>query len=512
MAINPTVTPNSLASGLHSGQVPSVPQAVPVVAIAYARCSTEEQSAESLSIDYQAAKLEAYVGVGNVIKDERSATKTPLEKRDAFWKAIDRLRRAPKSAERILYYTRMDRIARLSEDFEVIDRLAKEGIIFKGLDSGQVDLSNATGRMIARFGLTISQYEQELLGEKLEGKYRERRASHSAMNRPPFGFKLKKTINEQSVTYRWVPHPEQWIQAKQIVKEFIAQEGNLNGTLAAIKYEGMPRSARGLKLWLSNNALLGHTEYQPTTTRVGNRVVEHQIIENTHRALITAEERVVIDRLLSTRSKPGRPKESFREPHPLTGVLRCPCCSRAVTFTTKIYVAKGNGIGRYAGKYKSGEKKLMHAAGCRYTSQGRCDLKDTSVFGKQSLDAIERAAWMHLEEHRQNHHISTGNSSGDDRSDEVTIQNEINRLKLLNIPAMKPAIQEMENQLEQLRFKHQGQVENRDRTLRSLASLDLNPDVIMQLSLTERNTLLRQFFHQIIPPFGDRGIVFDIDG
>ena len=45
-------------------------------------------------------------------------------------------------------------------------------------------MQGAQGTMMLNMGLMMAQYEQQLLGEKLEAKYRDRRQSKSPMNRP----------------------------------------------------------------------------------------------------------------------------------------------------------------------------------------------------------------------------------------------------------------------------------------------------------------------------------------
>ena len=64
--------------------------------------------------------------------------------------------------------------------------------------------------------LMMAQYEQQLLGEKLELKYVDRRKSKSPMNRPPFGYVLEKITDRDGIKFRLVQHPVQAIQAQQL--------------------------------------------------------------------------------------------------------------------------------------------------------------------------------------------------------------------------------------------------------------------------------------------------------
>ena len=478
-----------------------------MVAIGYARCSTEEQSLESMAIDYQIKRLEELCGTGNVLRDEKSATKCPLNKRPKFWEAIDRLRELPQGIETRLIYTRLDRIARTMKDSSVIQELCKEGIVFQGLDSGEV-MQGAQGTMMLNMGLMMAQYEQELLGEKLEAKYRDRRKSKSPMNRPPFGYVLEKITDRDGIKFRLVQHPVRAIQAQQLFDALIANEGSIHKTMRTYRFDRMPKSSRGLKIWFQNIAHIGHTKYPGHTTRSG-KVVEGELIKNTHPPLVSEETFNRVQILLGERAFKERPANKERERHPLNGILRCPCCGYLASFTQKVYRAKGNGLGRHAGQFKTGELRVSHNASCRYKRQNRCDVDITSgCFSKWTIDALKEQAWEMLI--KRSHELSLHNPTQSEISkEELELMAGIKALEAIPGETMKGQIELMKEQLDQYKFKRDGKVRAANTKVAEFLAFDMDVEDLNALSTTEQNKLFHAFFHRVVPPYKGQPAIID---
>ena len=482
-------------------------QGHPMVAIGYARCSTEEQSLESMAIDYQMKRLEELCGTGNVIRDERSATKCPLNKRPLFWEAISRLRELPPGVERRLIYTRIDRIARTIEDGPVIQQLCNEGIVFQGLDSGQV-MQGAQGTMMLNMALMMAQYEQQLLGEKLELKYVDRRKSKSPMNRPPFGYVLEKITDRDGIKFRLVQHPVQAIQAQQLFDALIANEGSINKTMRTYQFDRMPKSARGLKIWFQNVAHIGHTKYPGHTTRSG-KLVEGELIKNTHASLVSEEKFNLVQILLGERAFKERPANQERERHPLNGILRCPCCGYLASFTQKVYRAKANGLGRHAGRYKPGELRVSHNASCRYKRQNRCDVDlTTGCFSKWTIDALKEQAWEMLIERAQKLSIHSP-TQGEISKEELELMAGIKALEAIPGETMKVQIDSMKAQLDQYKFKRDGKVRAANTKVAEFLAFDIDVKGLNDMNTSEQNELFHAFIHRIVPPYKDQPAIID---
>ena len=490
--------------------VHSPEQRTAMVAIGYARCSTEEQSLESMAIDYQVKRLEDICGTGNVIRDERSATKCPLAQRTKFWEAIERLRKLPPGTERRLVYVRIDRIARIVKDAEVIQDLCREGIIFQGLDSGEV-MQGAQGTMMLNMSLMMAQYEQQLLGEKLEAKYVDRRKSKSPMNRPPFGYTLKKIVSESGIKFRFIPHEVRFIQAQQIYQAFLDNEGSLSGTLRACNYEGMPRSPRGLKLWLSNVHNLGHTKYEGRTTRSG-KVIPEEILKDTHKAIVDEVTFNQVQLMLGERSWQKDPAKKLKvPPHPLQSVLRCPVCGTCIGFTRKIVKAKGKGIGRYAGKYNQGEDRLFYGQTCRYVYMKKCDLDLSSgVVKKAMLDMLKDQAWETLIKRADQLTEGPEGHQSQLSSEELQLMTAIQAIQDLPGELMRQQVAAMRAQLEQYQFKRMGKISNAGQMASEFKALDLSVEGLNALDFGEQNKLMKYFFHRIVPPYKGDPAIFDM--
>ena len=482
-------------------------QSRPVVAIGYARCSTEEQSLESMAIEYQVKRLEEICGTGNVIRDETSATKCLLHKRTKFWDAIERLRSLPAGVERRLIYTRIDRLARNIADAETINDLCREGIIFQGLDSGEI-LQGAQGTMMLNLGLMFAQFEQQQLGEKIEAKYRDRRKSKSPMNRPPFGYKLNKIVSTSGVKFRFVPKEPQFTQAKQIYAAVIESGGSLKETLRLCPFEGMPRSPRGLKMWLGNITNLGHTKYEGRQTRSG-KVIPGEVVENTHTPVVDQDTFNRVQLLLGERSFKSF-RRTARDPYPLQGVVRCPDCGFILSFTGRTYKAKGNNIGRYAGQFKAGEVRHSYSACCRYRGINRChvDLSD-GCLSVNVLNGLKSQAWQYLMDRADELTQATSIQENSLSPEEVEVMAGIKALQAIPGSTMKPQIEALKKQLEQLKFEREGKAAVSDTKVAEVQQLNLSVRAFEQLSYAKQNQLLKQFFIRIVPPYKGQPAIFD---
>ena len=405
----------------------------------------------------------------------------------------------PSDVTKHVVYIRIDRIARTVQDGETIKELLAEGINFRGLDSGEV-LTGANGSMMLNLQLTFAQYEQELLAEKIENKYIDRRKSRSPMNRPPFGYVLKKTTSDDGVRFRYEPDGKKYKQAQQIYKAFIDNEGNLNGTLNECNFKGMPRSQRGLKTWITNIVNIGHTQYHETTTRTGKKI-EHQIIKNTHQPIVDEETFNKAKLLLQNRSWTKKEPRD-RPPHPLSGVLKCPACGRMVSFSSQLHVCKGSGLGRYAGQYEKGTRRIKYTQSCRYTTQGRCDFDTTTkALGNDSVNQLKNLAWQYLVNRAdQLSQVKTLENSGISK-EEMELTAQIKQMEAMNNDYMQTAINEMKKQLEQLRFKQEGNKGAIASNVQEIQKYDLSVEAFNELDYREQNLLIRKFFAELRPAY-----------
>lgn len=474
---------------------PPVDRKQALARIGYARCSTEEQAKDSNAMDYQASRLEEHCGVGNVIRDFRSASKVPLRKREAFQEAIARLLALPRGTRRVLMVTRLDRLSRRIEDIQYMKELMQQGIEFDSLDSGGVE-GGAMGTFSLTMRLAMAEYEAMLLSEKIEHRYDDRRKASQPMNRAPFGYRLQKQRLEVGVDLRLVPDPVQAPQALAIYQSVIANEGVLSAVLRDCRFQKMPRSDRGLKLWLQNRVNLGHTIYHRADGSTDERL-------NTHEALVSEELFLQVQTLLCARYRPSGTKRPEAPVHPLSGIVRCPACGYTASFSTRLYRCTGSSLGRY--RREAGEVRVKHSCECRRVRKGDCPGGFGAALGKASIEALYEQVVRELCAKAD----QIANGAVLDRGEavdpeELALQQQLEQMKRLGGTAMQPVIKAAEEQLEQLRLKREGLSAQRCHRSSALSALNLTPAAFRNCPPQMQNDILRQFVLQAIPAHGDQ--------
>jgi DNA invertase Pin-like site-specific DNA recombinase len=135
-------------------------------AVAYIRVSTREQGESGLGLDAQAAAItEACERRGwplaHVYRDIASGKSR--NGRPGLAAALERLRAGQANA---LVVSRLDRVARSMLGFaEVVERSRREGWSLVILEPA-IDLSTASGRMLAGVLSALAEWERDLIGER----------------------------------------------------------------------------------------------------------------------------------------------------------------------------------------------------------------------------------------------------------------------------------------------------------------------------------------------------------
>lgn len=465
--------------------------------IGYARCSSEEQARDSQALDYQAARLEEHCGVGNVVRDFTSASKVPLPRRAAFREAIERLQALPTDRPRILLVTRWDRLSRRVADIRHIRNLEAQGIQFQSLDSGQL-ADGAMGGFTFTMALAMAEYEADLLSEKISHRYADRRRQRQPMNCPPWGYQMAKTHTTDRVILQLVPDPVAAPHAQRVYETFVANGGSLNGTLAACQFAGMPRTQRGLKMWLANPAMIGHLIYNERRNRDGKLLAPAEVIRNAHQPVVSDELFQAAASLLE--QKPRTPKPEQRKPcHPLTGLLRCPSCGYLATFTCRIHRCSGSPLGRY--RREAGEETVRFSAYCRRVYTGDCTGSAKELLNRDNVQRLldETVAALCAKATALSDWAVPAEGATIDPNEQLLMQ-QIENMKRQDANLLAAAIHALEDQLEQLRIKKLGIAAQRDQSAAELQALDLMPETFAELDYWQQNALLRRFVLQVVPP------------
>ena len=146
------------------------------VALLYARVSTSMQVNDGMSLDAQerdlkrAAALSGYDDV-ELLREEGRSGKS-IKGRPVLREALDRLDRGDAEA---LFVTRIDRLARSTQDFlSIIDRAGSNGWRIVMLDLN-LDTSSYQGRFVVTIMSALAEMERAIIAERQKDVHRDRR-------------------------------------------------------------------------------------------------------------------------------------------------------------------------------------------------------------------------------------------------------------------------------------------------------------------------------------------------
>lgn len=147
------------------------------LAILYARVSTQLQVNDGISLDvqerqlYQAAEIAGYTLIELVREEGRSGKN--ISGRPAL---TDALKRLDAGEAKALFVTRIDRLARSTQDFlSVVDRANKNGWRLVMLDLN-LDTSSYQGRFVVTIMSALAEMERGIIAERQKDVHKDRRA------------------------------------------------------------------------------------------------------------------------------------------------------------------------------------------------------------------------------------------------------------------------------------------------------------------------------------------------
>lgn len=331
--------------------------------LGYARVSTSEQF-HSDALKRQIEDLERH-GVDRVFSDVESGASSDKEDLEKVVKLIQQ------GKVDTLVAVAWDRLCRDQQLYELLKAELREyGVKLYLLNQGLADLDTAIGELNADFQVLLGVYERKMIIERVRRAHANRRSNGIAWQVVPFGYKNVNDayvldtdpcvcpLEERPAHYAALENePDNspkllgWSKAK-IAREMI--EGFLELRKAArvlkrvhtrfgpsvIKERKpvsglvLPGSVSGLKRWLRNPVLQGHTCYQKYPRKGAYPdISEWKIIHNTHpdQVLMTEEEYKEIEEIISSSyGKIGQPDRAYY----LTGKILCQECSGKCNLTS----------------------------------------------------------------------------------------------------------------------------------------------------------------------------------
>jgi DNA invertase Pin-like site-specific DNA recombinase len=340
------------------------------VTVGYIRESTEEQVLGTHALEQQRARLENFgIHESLIFCDVDSGAKTD---RVGFTQLMNLVRQG--KIKRIVA-TRWDRLTRSQELYLQFKKILQDfNVDLLLLDQGAVDLGTASGEFFADMQVLFAVQERRMIKERVKKGFEHRRNKLKASGRPPWGYlndQDKYKLNQIPCICLLEQRPDNYFElaqepdnstqliklsradiARDVVKIFFKCR-SLRKTVNAIyqKY-GVPRKTlfkkvkdkqvkvilieaeellfwkdtSGLKNWLINPVLEGHTAYLKFKR---NRYAEESegwdIRYDTHpeQAIISQEESTAIREILEfNSSRHFRSNATFY----LTGLIFCGAC------------------------------------------------------------------------------------------------------------------------------------------------------------------------------------------
>lgn len=289
--------------------------------VGYVRVSTGEQED---ALVQQTARINK-AGVVLVFSDVESGRN---DKRKNFNKMLAMCREGQITE---IVITRVDRLARSVITIHKTMAMFEElNVKLTVLDAPIDDSSSPFGWFSMNQMAGLAEFESRLLQNRVNHGLSYFREQNKACPTPPFGYTRVNekyapdlTLHESGKTH--------WQIAGEIVEYFLSNKASLRNTIQFfIKEYNVKFSPPGLRAWLRNPTLQGHTRYNVKFNRVNPD--KWDIRENTHQALISKEVYQQIEarllenqRLWGKNFEGGNNKDSVGG-YLLSGQIICGCC------------------------------------------------------------------------------------------------------------------------------------------------------------------------------------------
>lgn len=461
--------------------------------IGYARESTKLESQDQ-ALAHQIDRLKSY-GADQILVDRESGGK---DDRQGFVQVLELVKSGIATEVVVTHLTRLGRSVVGIQ--KVIEAISKAKVTLTVLD-GQVDLRTAAGRAFVSSQAVWAQYERELISERITNGWAYVRKLQKAVN-PPFAYvvaddryQLDRSLLEAGCSRAQVGREivETFLRVRSLrraVREICLRYPDLLGIQGAIK--GVPRSNAGLKDWLLNPVLLGHTRYKKRKEPI--------FCYDTHPGdrLLSDEEAYQIREILSfNRFHHGFHTDAPK--FPLTGLIKCGWCGSS---TELIGVANRTTGERYyqCQKYAIGQCLI------KPVQRGQKTLRTsirTSVVERAAIEALTAKAGV----------IAQDLSQPEEAIDPPELLELKSRLQALEqIPGSDPYIEQAKRGIE---------LEIQNRTaLQALPSVDgeirykmlealSRPDFWMQIRPEEKGEFYRMLIKRVVIQ-GDRIISIEL--
>jgi DNA invertase Pin-like site-specific DNA recombinase len=159
-------------------------------AVGYVRVSSDKQAAVGVSLEAQAARINAMATVQEaelleVIEDAGESAKSLNRPGMARLLTLVETRQV-----QTVIVAKLDRLTRSVRDLaELLERFERRGVALVSV-SESLDTGTAAGRLVLNVMMSVAQWEREAIGERTREALRHKRAIGLRVGTIPFGFQL----------------------------------------------------------------------------------------------------------------------------------------------------------------------------------------------------------------------------------------------------------------------------------------------------------------------------------
>lgn len=423
--------------------------------VGYARVSSREQTINCHALEQQIERLKL-AGAEEVFVDVESGYKG--RKREQLERLMEKVRSRLCSE---VIVTRLDRLSRRGRQaFALFDEFLESGVVLKALDE-PIDLSTPSGKMTAGLLAVLAQHHSDQKSEAVRHGWQHLRNRGVAMN-PPFGYRKvdsRHALDDVPFVCLLETREEKSRAdvAAEIIEAFFTAQ-TLRGCLRVINERygiqtfahhqktgglyarGLFRfSVGGLRTWLTNPVLRGHTCYLRKRNGQNQSADKWDIRYNTHGdILLTDVHFQEIERILAHNYQ-VKGYGTTGQKYPLSGLIYCGEC-RSSCYSLK------SGRGKTPGYNYYFQCKNWRTRSCNQKSLIRMERLEEAVI-LELTKAAERIADYASEP-------ETEIESKEIRE----LKQQLSGLELLgNNPAIEQAKKEINNQIQGLKIKERSQ-------------------------------------------------------
>ena len=294
--------------------------------LGYARVSREEQANKKHGLETQLNRL-AKSGCTEIFQDVASGRSWGDSKRGDFQRIVELVKQ--KRVKKITV-TALDRLSRESTtSAKFLQTLEETGVLIYELDSDRyINFIDPNEWYESRQKGIQAEYESRKTSKRVKDGYQNLRDLQKANPRIPYGY---KRVNQQ-----YVIDTEKAAIARESIDLYLSHKALPVVTRTIYERYGKRWSVSGLRQWLLNPVLVGHTPYDKRQPKPAYMPQGNQIIYNTHldQALMSEHEQRSIAEILTENVRVwGRNRTAFI--NPLSGLVFCGECGVSCDLLSK---------------------------------------------------------------------------------------------------------------------------------------------------------------------------------